>query len=154
MAVSCTSIRQPATLALAFLAEIGLGCVSAASPYFQDYGDMVIACMDMAAVAERIHHPDSSELDLARVLRAVGDPVRLAIVRVLADDRERMCNELQDELGLPSSTCSYHLRLLREAGVPRTRAPATILGSASGGCSPRWCGERPSPQAAGGRRRG
>ena len=81
--------------------------------------------MYMAAVAERIHHPASSELDLARVLRAVGDPVRLAIVRVLADDRERMCNELQDELGLPSSTCSYHLRLLREAGVTRTRAQGT-----------------------------
>jgi DNA-binding transcriptional ArsR family regulator len=79
----------------------------------------------MTAVAERIHHPATAELDLARVLRAAGDPVRLAIVRVLADDRERTCNELQVELGLPSSTSSYHLRLLREAGLTRTRAQGT-----------------------------
>jgi len=67
----------------------------------------------------------AGELDLARVLRAAGDPVRLAIVRLLADDRERTCNELQAELELPSSTCSYHLRLLREAGFTRTRAQGT-----------------------------
>jgi DNA-binding transcriptional ArsR family regulator len=28
-------------------------------------------------------------------------------------------------MGLPVSTCSYHLRLLREAGVTRTRAEGT-----------------------------
>lgn len=55
----------------------------------------------------------------------MGDPLRLAIVRVLADDRERRCNEVQELLGLPASTCSYHLRLLREAGVTRTRAEGT-----------------------------
>ncbi len=74
---------------------------------------------------ERIHHPSTGELDLARVLRAVGDPVRLAIVRLLVDERERTCTELQEALGLPSSTCSYHLRLLREAGITRTRAQGT-----------------------------
>jgi DNA-binding transcriptional ArsR family regulator len=78
-----------------------------------------------AAVSERIHHPATAELDLARVLRAAGDPVRLAIVRLLADDHERTCNDVQAELGLPSSTSSYHLRLLREAGLTRTRAQGT-----------------------------
>lgn len=62
---------------------------------------------------------------MARVLRAAGDPVRLAIVRLLADDRERTCNDVQAELGLPSSTSSYHLRLLREAGITHTRAQGT-----------------------------
>ncbi len=79
----------------------------------------------MSTVAERIHHPATAELDLARVLRAVGDPVRLAIVRLLADGQERTCNDVQDALGLPSSTSSYHLRLLREAGLTRTRALGT-----------------------------
>ncbi|HEV3047707.1 MAG TPA: metalloregulator ArsR/SmtB family transcription factor [Solirubrobacteraceae bacterium] len=79
----------------------------------------------MSAVAERIHHPATSELEMARVLRAAGDPVRLAIIRLLADEREHTCNDIQAELGLPSSTSSYHLRLLREAGLTRTRPQGT-----------------------------
>ena len=75
---------------------------------------------------EKIPHPPASALNLATILRTVGDPVRLEIVRVLADDHPRACNELQDALGLPASTCSYHLRLLREAGVTRTRAHGTL----------------------------
>ena len=75
---------------------------------------------------EKIPHPPGSALNLATILRTVGDPVRLEIVRVLSDDEPRVCNELQDALGLPASTCSYHLRLLREAGVTRTRAQGTL----------------------------
>jgi DNA-binding transcriptional ArsR family regulator len=74
------------------------------------------------AARERIPHPPTSAIDLATVMRTVGDPLRLDIVRLLADGRERMCSELSDALGLPASTASYHLRLLREAGVTRTRA--------------------------------
>ncbi len=58
-------------------------------------------------------------------MRTVGDPLRLELVRLLADDREWACSELQARLGLPASTGSYHLRLLREAGVTRTRAEGT-----------------------------
>ena len=58
-------------------------------------------------------------------MRTVGDPLRLEIVRLLADGREWSCNDLQQALGLPASTGSYHLRLLREAGVTRTRAEGT-----------------------------
>jgi DNA-binding transcriptional ArsR family regulator len=72
-----------------------------------------------------IHHPGASELDLANILRTVGDPLRLAIVRELSGGDEKPCNQLQEALGLPASTCSYHLRLLREAGVTRTRAEGT-----------------------------
>ena len=75
---------------------------------------------------EKIPHPPVSAFNLATILRTVGDPVRLEIVRVLSDDEPRACNELQDLLGLPASTCSYHLRLLREAGVTRTRAQGTL----------------------------
>lgn len=72
-----------------------------------------------------IRHPATSELELTYVLRTVGDPVRLAIVRLLSDDRERRCTEVGDVVGIPASTLSYHLRLLREAGVTRTRAEGT-----------------------------
>ena len=74
---------------------------------------------------EKIPHPATDSLDLATIMRTVGDPIRLEFVRLLADGSERTCNELQQTLGLPASTGSYHLRLLREAGVTRTRAEGT-----------------------------
>ncbi|MFZ0217174.1 MAG: metalloregulator ArsR/SmtB family transcription factor [Candidatus Dormiibacterota bacterium] len=77
------------------------------------------------AVRDRIPHPATAALDLATILRTVGDPLRLEIVRLLADGRERTCHELEDALGLPASTGSYHLRLLREAGITRARAEGT-----------------------------
>lgn len=70
---------------------------------------------------EKIPHPPTSALDLATILRVVGDPVRLDIVRLLSDGRPRICNDIQTALGIPASTGSYHLRLLREAGVTRAR---------------------------------
>jgi DNA-binding transcriptional ArsR family regulator len=74
---------------------------------------------------DRIPHPEAAALDLATILRTVGDPLRLQIVRLLADGAERNCGPLTTELGLPISTGSYHLKLLREAGVTRTRSEGT-----------------------------
>ena len=78
-----------------------------------------------ATTREKIAHPAAPALDLATIMRTVGDPLRLDIVRLLADDKPRPCSEVSDAMGLPVSTCSYHLRLLREAGVTRTRAEGT-----------------------------
>jgi DNA-binding transcriptional ArsR family regulator len=75
---------------------------------------------------EKIPHPATEALDLATIMRTLGDPLRLEIVRLLADDRPRVCNELSSALGIPPSTGSYHLRLLRQAGVTRTRAQGTL----------------------------
>jgi DNA-binding transcriptional ArsR family regulator len=72
-----------------------------------------------------IRHPAASELDLATILRTVGDPVRLAIVQQLLAGGERICTTLNESIDIPASTLSYHLRLLREAGVTRTRAVGT-----------------------------
>ena len=78
-----------------------------------------------APTREKIPHPAAEALDLATIMRTVGDPLRLDIVRLLADGRPRVCSEIQHALGLPASTGSYHLKLLREAGVTRTRAAGT-----------------------------
>ena len=78
-----------------------------------------------ATARERIPHPPTEALDLPTILRTTGDPLRLEIVRLLADGREHPCGELADRLGVPVSTGSYHLRLLREAGVTRSRAEGT-----------------------------
>ena len=66
--------------------------------------------------------PDTAELELPRVLEALGDPVRLQIVAALADG-ERPCGSFP--LPVSDSTRSHHLRILRESGVTRTRAVGT-----------------------------
>jgi DNA-binding transcriptional ArsR family regulator len=78
-----------------------------------------------AKVREKILHPDASALDLGTIMRTVGDPIRLEIVRLLGDDVPRGCHDISSALDLPASTGSYHMRLLREAGLTRTRAAGT-----------------------------
>jgi DNA-binding transcriptional ArsR family regulator len=78
-----------------------------------------------AGPREKIHHPPAESLDLATIMRTLGDPIRLEMVRILADGRQHPCGELSAELGLPASTGSYHMRLLREAGLTRALAAGT-----------------------------
>lgn len=57
--------------------------------------------------------------DMAQILAALGDPVRLRIVSMLAaapDGRACGC-ELEEPLGLAQPTVSHHLKVLREAGL-------------------------------------
>ena len=80
----------------------------------------------MPVHVREIHHPAAGDLDLATILRTVGDPLRLQLVRELASTgAEPTCGQISESMGLPTSTCSYHLRLLREAGLTRTRAAGT-----------------------------
>ncbi len=64
-------------------------------------------------------HPARDEFELATVLRALSDPIRLRIVSMLASGEERTCCSF--ELPVVKSTGTHHFRVLREAGVIRQR---------------------------------
>ena len=64
-------------------------------------------------------HPDADAIELAGVLHALSDPIRLRIVAELAAGGERRCSSF--ELPVVKSTCTHHFRVLRDAGVIRTR---------------------------------
>jgi DNA-binding transcriptional ArsR family regulator len=70
-----------------------------------------------------LHHPRVDELELADVLHALSDPVRLEIVRLLADQKERPCSAVEAKVA--KSTLSHHFKVLREAGITFTRANGT-----------------------------
>ena len=55
---------------------------------------------------------------LAEMLKAIGHPVRLLIVRGLYS---RKCNvsKIVRNLGIPQATVSQHLKVLKSAGVVR-----------------------------------
>ena len=69
------------------------------------------------------HHPEIDGVELAEVLHALSDPVRLEIVRCLALKGERCCGDL--EVPVSKSTLSHHLKVLRQAGLTHTRADGT-----------------------------
>jgi DNA-binding transcriptional ArsR family regulator len=79
--------------------------------------------MTQAAVEiETLPGPRREDMRLEAVLQALGDPIRLSIVRTLYGDPagSRPCGTF----GLPvaKSTASHHFRVLREAGVIWQRA--------------------------------
>ncbi|MGQ5259366.1 ArsR/SmtB family transcription factor [Micromonospora sp. ZYX-F-536] len=69
------------------------------------------------------HEPDLADVPVTAVLAALADDVRLQIVRALAEGGERSCGTF--EFGVSKATRSHHLKVLREAGLTRTRAAGT-----------------------------
>jgi DNA-binding transcriptional ArsR family regulator len=64
-----------------------------------------------------LHHPDLNSVDLATVLNALADPVRLRVVAQLAESGGVVCGAFDVPVGM--STLSHHLKVLREAGLLR-----------------------------------
>jgi len=69
--------------------------------------------------------PDLAAIDIATLLQALSDPVRLEIVRQLdaAASEGLTCGQL--ELPVGKSTCSHHLKVLLHAGVTTEREEGT-----------------------------
>lgn len=72
---------------------------------------------------KQVRHPPLEDLTLTTVLAALSDPVRLSIVSTLADGQERGWSEFH--VAVAKSTLSHHMRVLREAGITRTRMEGT-----------------------------
>jgi len=68
--------------------------------------------------------PPAPIAGIAEVLQALADPMRLAIVRRLAEGEEpRACSSF--DLPVHKSTMSHHFRVLREAGLIEHRCHGT-----------------------------
>ena len=64
--------------------------------------------------------PSRTDL-LAKYFRGLGDPTRLRILRLLAEDGELSAGELVRQLEMPQATVSTHLGCLRWCGFVTTR---------------------------------
>ena len=56
---------------------------------------------------------------LALMCKALGHPIRVAIVKLLLAKRSCICGEIVEELPLAQSTVSQHLKQLKTAGLIR-----------------------------------
>lgn len=66
--------------------------------------------MDIPSVIE------SNGVEVSERLAALAEPIRLRIVSVLSRGECCVCT-LQEQVTLPGNLLSYHLRVLREAGL-------------------------------------
>jgi DNA-binding transcriptional ArsR family regulator len=69
---------------------------------------------------DRYPAPEMTQVQLVDVLRAVADPIRLQIVRLLADGEPHSKSGPEWEFDVQKSTLSHHFKALREAGVTLT----------------------------------
>ncbi len=79
-----------------------------------------------------LYHPDPKDITLVGVLYALGDPVRLEIVKRLATNTEIPCAAFDfaiaygtDCRAIAKSTMSHHFRVLRESGILYCRKEGT-----------------------------
>jgi DNA-binding transcriptional ArsR family regulator len=66
------------------------------------------------------------QMALVEVLRVLADEKRLDMVRLLADGALHPAAEVAEHVGLPASTCSYHLGRLLAAGVTECWVDGTV----------------------------
>jgi ArsR family transcriptional regulator len=57
------------------------------------------------------------ETELALIAKALGHPMRVRILRILAERRACLCGELVAELPISQATVSQHLKMLKAAGL-------------------------------------
>ncbi len=78
----------------------------------------------LAEVNERPAWTASAELEAAAaLLRLLGDPRRLELIRLLGSAERCVC-EFQELLGWPQNLISHHLGALRRAGLVQARRDA------------------------------
>lgn len=65
--------------------------------------------------------------EIARTMRALGHPVRLDILSILAEkcDEQCCCTDVTKNLPLAQSTVSQHIKVLLEAGLIERHAKGT-----------------------------
>ena len=96
--------------------------------------------------------------DLASVLRALGHPVRLNILRILAERQQNQCccTDVMQCLPLAQSTVSQHIKVLLDAGLIEREAKGTRncyflctdrLASLEGACAGLFGGLIATPRA-------
>lgn len=77
--------------------------------------------LDMYLTMEELFHPKLKDITIEQVLKALGDPVRLAAIKELleAESEEKPCGTFN--YSVTKATFSHHLQILREAGVLNMR---------------------------------
>ncbi len=61
--------------------------------------------------------PDTADVDLVHVFKALADPIRLQIVLALADGEPKPKSSEEWGFAVHKTTLTHHFRILRESGL-------------------------------------
>lgn len=77
--------------------------------------------MSIATTSPNVASPVVTPDELAAVGAALADPTRVRMLRLMQANDEVACAALETTFSLTKSTISYHVRVLRHAGLIRVR---------------------------------
>lgn len=60
-------------------------------------------------------------LDVAAILKVLGDPTRLKIIKILSDNKERCACELLETFDITQPTLSHHMKILNNFKLVKTK---------------------------------
>ena len=78
----------------------------------------------------RVYNLTTDEQRLTQMMKALGHPARMQIIRYLSENPQCFTGDLVDVLPLAQATISHHLKVLRDAGL----ICGTIEGPATSYC--------------------
>lgn len=81
------------------------------------YRNIAICLKKNAMGASKSNHFTTAQNDLANIAKSLGHPARIAIIEVLLQSRDCICNDIVEILPLSQATISQHLKALKEAGL-------------------------------------
>ncbi len=82
----------------------------------RDIGPWRTCCRVMAEVDRASQFESMDAARPARIFGALADETRIRIIKLLSRGEQRV-DDLTRSLGIPQSTVSHHLRVLKEAGL-------------------------------------
>jgi DNA-binding transcriptional ArsR family regulator len=68
-------------------------------------------------------YSETKKVPLSTVFYALSDPARLKIIKILLDKKEAPCGDCK--MPVSKSTLSHHYKVLRQAGLVKTRGEGT-----------------------------
>lgn len=80
----------------------------------------------VAAARERVPSAEEAS-EVAELFRLLGDPVRARVMYALTGADELCVGDIALAVGVPESSVSYALRILRTAGVVRKRREGRLI---------------------------
>jgi DNA-binding transcriptional ArsR family regulator len=80
---------------------------------------MMSSDVDTCTPEPEVAPPADADLEIALLAKALGNPVRVRILRLLLSRDACYCGQIVDELPLAQATVSQHLKILKDAGLVR-----------------------------------
>ena len=72
-------------------------------------------------------HPTLSEKQFTLIAKALADPRRMAVLEVIAGERECPCQKLREEFPVSKATISHHIKELVRAGLVESHRDGQYL---------------------------